>query len=95
MLIRVLRPDGVVEAAVDATDAPADFGSDGSMDGLTRLDRRVTDPGDSGSPVVDREGNILGFVVGGAIVEDDGDGTARSHTFVLTSRRALDVLNSP
>jgi S1-C subfamily serine protease len=95
LLIRVMRPDGVVDAAVDAIDAPADFGSDGSMDGLIRLDRRVTDPGDSGSPVVDREGNVLGFVVGGATVVDDDDGTARSHTFVLTSRRALDVVNSP
>jgi S1-C subfamily serine protease len=90
VLVHAVLGSGKVAVAIDAVDAPADFGADGQMNGLLRLDHGVTNPGDSGAPVIDRNNQIVGFVVGYATVEE-GDGTARSHTFVLPARRALDV----
>lgn len=60
-----------------------DDGGEATMDGLTAI-TSVTQPGDSGAAVLDEQGTLIGFVVG-------GDGL---HTYLIPARKALDELET-
>jgi hypothetical protein len=56
-----------------------------SMRGLCAVHPAITSPGDSGSPVLDDNGVLIGFVVGSS-----GD-----RTFLVPARRAINALANP
>jgi len=53
-----------------------------NMTGMVALSPQVTEPGDSGAPVIDANGALVGFVVG----------TLGTKTVLISARRALDDL---
>jgi hypothetical protein len=83
LLPRAITP---IESHIEGVGVSAVFGSDGqllSLVGLTSIDR-VTQGGDSGAPVLDAQGSVIGFVVG-------ADAT---RTFLMPARRALDAVQN-
>ncbi|MCA9660027.1 MAG: hypothetical protein KC486_16910 [Myxococcales bacterium] len=72
-------------SAVHDINAPAQFGAGGLMIGLIRLEHRVSERGDSGAPAFDAGGQLVGFVVGASTHN------RRSHTYLLTATRGLNV----
>ena len=80
-------PAGRVATITDI-DHEAEFDSGGEVvrvRGLTALHAHITEPGDSGAPVVDWRGTVVGFVVGGYA----------GKTMIMPARRALDALLRP
>jgi hypothetical protein len=88
--VRALLRSGRQSAVVSAVGAPADFGSDGMMTGMVQLDPRVTDGGDSGAPVVDLTGAVVGYVVGFGTTTDPGN-ISKQHTYLLPAGEAYDL----
>ena len=72
-------------ATIDGFDESAPF-DDGqavvSMTGLVSLNKAITNPGDSGAPVVDEQARLIGFVVG----------VFGSKSYLIPARRAIDAL---
>ncbi len=59
-------------------------GADVTMTGLTALTGGITNPGDSGAPVVDSNRELIGFVLG----------IQGGRTFIVPARRAFDALEN-
>jgi hypothetical protein len=73
---------------IDDVDARATFGQGAgqvTMRGLCAVHPSTSNPGDSGSPVLDDSGVLIGFVVGSS-----GD-----KTFLVPARRVLNALATP
>ena len=76
-----------VPAFVVGVNAGAVFvsgGVDVTMTGLTALTGGITNPGDSGAPVVDSNRELIGFVLG----------IQGGRTFIVPARRAFDALEN-
>lgn len=69
------------EAQVTDVDATGYF-AEGPLSGLTALASQVTTDGDSGAPVRDYAGNVIGFVVG----------VSGGKTMLMPARRAINAL---
>lgn len=82
ILVTVRTARGLRESFVDALDVPARFSDGKTMVGLIRLGGRITIDGDSGAPVMDGNGAIVGFVLG----------VADGHTVLVPARRIVDAL---
>jgi hypothetical protein len=83
--VKVQREFAPKQSAIEGVGVTGHFVHDGAeiaIDGLTTLQPAVTVPGDSGAPVVDGSGNLVGFVVG----------EWNSRTFLMPARRAIDAL---
>lgn len=84
--LTVRRADGEVFGHVSAIEEYAVFGGGAGeaspMDGLVRLDGKVTRRGDSGAPVFDPVDRLVGFVIG----------SANGHTYVIPARRVFDAM---
>ena len=84
----VIKPGAITafESHIEGVGVSAVFGTSAgliSLRGLTSIDR-MTAGGDSGAPVLDAQGNVVGFVVG-------ADAT---RTFLMPARRALNALQT-
>lgn len=80
--VKVLCIDGERETSIDALDVPAEFSGSPTMSDMIRLAGKVTDDGDSGAPVTDSFGNLIGFVVG----------ASKNKTIVIPAERVLRAL---
>jgi hypothetical protein len=79
--VTALLIDGDRTTAVNALGAPAYFEEeDVLMTGLIRLASQVTEKGDSGAPVVDQAGRLIGFVLG----------ASNGFTMVIPAGRVID-----
>lgn len=86
LTLHLAQGGGDATASVDGTEMPASFdNSDGTrspMTGLIKLSNTVTTFGDSGAPVLDYRGRLVGFVIG----------SAGGHTYVIPAKRVFDAM---